>query len=80
MGKVKRALMEKQPERNDVDAQRNKGEVWIGDVRVAKWDGTKMKLRGEALELKARIEELIAESKSTRLTVGASDVGRNSTR
>eukprot|EP00973_Karenia_brevis_P093771 12418999-Karenia_brevis.AAC.1 len=30
VGKVKRALMEKQPERSDVVAMRDSGEVWVG--------------------------------------------------
>eukprot|EP00973_Karenia_brevis_P094807 12424277-Karenia_brevis.AAC.1 len=33
VGKVKRALMEKQPGRSDVIAWRDKGEVWIGTQR-----------------------------------------------
>eukprot|EP00973_Karenia_brevis_P037945 5232952-Karenia_brevis.AAC.1 len=60
VGKVKRALMEAKSDRNDVTALRPQGEVWIGDERVAKWVKGYMKLRGEALSLKARIDELIA--------------------
>eukprot|EP00973_Karenia_brevis_P005042 694051-Karenia_brevis.AAC.1 len=60
VGKLKRALMEKDKERTDVIAIRSKGEVWVGKERVAKWTDQKMKLRGEGLEVKGRFEELMS--------------------
>eukprot|EP00973_Karenia_brevis_P029598 4083155-Karenia_brevis.AAC.1 len=52
--------MERGSDRTDVVALRSAGEVWVGTARVAKWNGTDMKLRGEALEAKERIEALMA--------------------
>ena len=61
ISKVKRALMEAKPERQDVTIDRRTGEAWVGTSRVAKWDGERMRLTGEGLTLKTRIEELIDE-------------------
>eukprot|EP00973_Karenia_brevis_P051558 7159790-Karenia_brevis.AAC.1 len=59
--------MEKDKGRQDVIALRGKGEVWVrsekGSERVAKWNGQEMKLRGEAKELEARINSLLAETR-----------------
>eukprot|EP00973_Karenia_brevis_P023303 3207817-Karenia_brevis.AAC.1 len=55
--------MEKDSERKDVVALREKGEVWIGEDRVAKWNGGEMKLRGEALAVKNRIDELMTSKR-----------------
>eukprot|EP00973_Karenia_brevis_P050034 6945504-Karenia_brevis.AAC.1 len=54
--------MEKSPGREDVVAMKNKGEVWAGTERVAKWDGQRMKLNGEGLEVEARVKELLTMS------------------
>eukprot|EP00973_Karenia_brevis_P005328 728155-Karenia_brevis.AAC.1 len=51
--------MEKDGSREDVVALRDKGEVWVGRTRVAKWVDGKMKLRGEGLEVEKRFEELM---------------------
>jgi hypothetical protein len=72
VGKVKRALMEARANRTDVIADRKTGEVLLRTVvggvasteRVAKWVGDHFRFKGEALTLKARIEELLAEKKS----------------
>ena len=63
MAKVYRALYEAKKDRTDLRKDKKWGEVYAGKVRVARWDGEKMKLKGEALPLKARIEELIAEKR-----------------
>eukprot|EP00973_Karenia_brevis_P078642 10915924-Karenia_brevis.AAC.1 len=61
--------MEADGARNDVVALRPQGEVWIGkgeeSQRVAKWKDGAMRLRGEALQLKARIDELISARRKT---------------
>ena len=63
IGKVKRALCELRESRVDVVADRKAGEVWIGSERVAKWKDDKLRLKGEALQVKARIDTLIAEKR-----------------
>eukprot|EP00973_Karenia_brevis_P020088 2757287-Karenia_brevis.AAC.1 len=65
VGKVKRALMEANDSREDVVALRPQGEVWVGSERVAKWKDGIMRLRGEGLLRKARIDELIATRRKT---------------
>ena len=60
---MKRALLEARANRTDVVADRKSGEVFVGKERVAKWVGDHFRLKGEALNLKARIEELLAERK-----------------
>ena len=58
--------------RENVIADRRTGEVLLRTVvgtvasteRVAKWVGDHFRLRGEALTLKARIEELLAERRN----------------
>eukprot|EP00973_Karenia_brevis_P009708 1309508-Karenia_brevis.AAC.1 len=57
--------MEVNKQRLDVTALRPQGEVWVGDERVAKWVDKDMRLRGEGLELKSRIQELIAHRSKT---------------
>eukprot|EP00973_Karenia_brevis_P005329 728156-Karenia_brevis.AAC.1 len=51
--------MEKDGSREDVVALRDRGQVWVGRTRVAKWTDGKMKLRGEGLEVEKRFEELM---------------------
>ena len=70
VSKVKRALKEKSPERGDISLDRKNGEVWLGSdrdgwQRVAKWDGERLKLKGEAKELEEQINVLIAERRKT---------------
>ena len=66
VGKVKRALCELQQNRTDVITDRRAGEVWIGEERVAKWVVDRLRLRGEALKCKARIDALIEEKRKPR--------------
>ena len=61
VSKIKRALMENKPLRTDVIVERRTGEVFIGRKRVAKWEDGTLKLKGEALELRERIQALIEE-------------------
>ena len=61
LSKVKRALMEAKPGRTDVKIDRPVGEVYVGRQTVARWDGEKIKLKGEGRNLKERIIALIAE-------------------
>ena len=63
VGKVKRALMESRANRTDITTDRNAGEVFVGTERVAKWVGDHFRLKGEALKLKERIDELLAEKR-----------------
>jgi hypothetical protein len=62
VAKVKRALLEVDSARTDVTADRKAGVVYVGIVRVAKWDGEAevMRLRGEGKLLEVRIAALIA--------------------
>ena len=63
LSKVYRALMEKQPDRKDVTRERGPGEVIVGKKLVARWADGKLKLKGEALELRERIQALIEEKR-----------------
>ena len=69
IGKVKRALHELREGRTDVVADRRAGEVWIGQECVAKWIGVGLRLKGEALKAKARIDALIAEKRRPQDTL-----------
>ena len=61
LAKVKRSLCESEEGRRDVVIVKRKGEVYAKKERVAKWDGHKLRLRGEVEDLWERIEELISE-------------------
>ena len=54
-------MMEASPDLSCVVIDRRIGEVYVGRKRVARWDGARLKLKGEALALRTRIEELIEE-------------------
>ena len=54
-------MMEASPDLTGVGIDRRIGKVYVGRKRVARWDGAKLKLKGEALALRTRIEELIDE-------------------
>ena len=61
MSMCKRALKEVDPEREDVVVDYASGEVWVGEERVAKWTGDRLKMKGEALSLQDRINSLMEE-------------------
>ena len=61
VGKIKRALLEAKKDRTDVTADYGTAEVYVANKKVAWWKGETLKLKGEAFQLKERIEELIAE-------------------
>ena len=66
VSKVKRALMEARANRTDLDVDRRAGEVFIGTERVAKWVGDHLRLKGEALTVKSKIDQLLKEKRLAR--------------
>ena len=81
VGKVARALHEKgggkkgaggKGKRTDITVDWRRGRVYVGREEVASWTGARgLMLSGEALKLKSRIKELLAEVSLAEVEVAA---------